>query len=718
MKELRNKLLAVFDGEHREHLAVIREFLNDAESAPDSLSGAELQECFRRIHSLKGAARAVNIPGIESLAHRLESVLSGLQSGERSLDSELVGTLRRSLDAVEDLAAAAMGKRSAPSIAALEEELGDTASTAGRQILSSQAAASVDEARTRPNRDLQKSARASDEPMQVSTANVDRMMQAIASVQVGERQRQSLQDSVSSLMHGLLALKTELPHLDSGSGQSARRMRRALTELVDLSRHLQRELRTSSWKAAQAGRKLRSEVASIRLDVASSVLGDLGSHARELASDEGKQVRVECKGLDVKADRLVLQQLKRPLLQLLRNAISHGIELPEERRNAGKPPEGSVVLRASTDARFLKVEVRDDGRGVDVDKVRSIAINNGNPDDDDLLQLLALPGLSTSDSVNRLSGRGIGMGIVTDAVHRLQGEVSIRTSCGKGTTIRVRVPLSVASTRVLLVRIADETYAVPSHAVRRVLHVHRDEVGPLSKGLGLAVDGSKAPVPLASLGEMLGLGTGAALQSAQTVCALAVGQTDIRRVLVVDEIVAVRDEVLVPTDDVLAGDARLAGAVLLDNDTVAPVVNPAWLLSGDAPLSFSCWQKNAPVPARKPVILVADDSVTTRTLEKSILESHGYAVILAVDGNQALAKLRENLVDIVVADVDMPELDGFGLLRAIKSDPERAELPVIMVTSKNSEQDIRTGQDLGADAYLIKQSFEQAELLETVRRLL
>jgi two-component system, chemotaxis family, sensor kinase CheA len=318
--------------------------------------------------------------------------------------------------------------------------------------------------------------------------------------------------------------------------------------------------------------------------------------------------------------------------------------------------------------------------------------------------------------VTGVSGRGMGLSVVHEAAVRLQGEAELLPADGPGTRVVVSVPLSVATQRLLLVRCRDQTYAIPLGAVERLVRVTPQEIETVEGKLTLVLNGRS--VPVLSLAALLGAGTEEPHTSAMSLAILRAGGR--RAAVAVDALLAERDSLIKPLDGPAARVEAFAGGLLLEDGRVALVLNPATLLAnagGRKPAPAGA-KAVAPRPKKNPTVLVVDDSLTTRTLEKSILEVHGYTVRLAVDGLEALTQLRTEPVDLVITDIEMPRMDGFRLIEEMKKDARFARLPVIVVTSLAKREDQERGLALGADAYIVKRKFDHQDLLDTIRQIL
>jgi two-component system chemotaxis sensor kinase CheA len=475
----------------------------------------------------------------------------------------------------------------------------------------------------------------------------------------------------------------------------------------------------------QLGKQLQQDVWQARMVPAESLIEGYRKMVRDLARDESKEIEFRATSTGVHADRRVLEALKDPLMHVLRNAISHGIETPRERAANGKSPMGLVTLRIDTEGQRLTVSIQDDGRGVDLSRVIEVAIRQGILSEadaalqtpQDLGRILFRAGFSTSPLVTDLSGRGMGLSVVHEAVRRFQGEVQLRPADGGGTLIRLSVPLSISTHRLLLVSCAGEPFAIPIHGIERLHRIRLNSVQTMEGKPVIVLDGQ--PTPLFSMHQLLSLEQSPSAQP-DVLWVMVLRSSSKRAAVAVDAFLRETDAVIQDLGPAAAPDGKVSGGIVLEDGSVAFVLNLVELLDTSIHRELpSVLKPSEPAPERRPAsILVVDDSMTTRTLEKSILEAHGYRVRVAVDGMEALDQLRAEKADLVIADIQMPRLDGFGLLEAMKKDPNLNRVPVIVVTSLERPEDQERGLSLGADAYIVKRKFDQGELLAAIRQIL
>ncbi|MBB5694615.1 ATP-binding response regulator [Muricoccus pecuniae] len=751
MSDFRAELLAAFAAEHREHLAAIRAALAAEDvSGAVVLDAAALREVFRRAHSLKGAARAVDLPGLEALAHALEALLAaemdGAAGGETRLGPARIALLHRGLDAIEAVAAAmAEGAPPPP----LEPVLAALSATPGPDSLPPPPPRPAPDApRPAPDAPGPATQRPAPEPaapaappeayLRVEAARVERLSAAMHGLQALIGRQDSTLGGLRGVEAELRALRRNWEGLRAALSPAPalvprlRGFEAALGEVTRRVAGLSRQGRANEDAIDRAAASLAHEVEAVALVPAEGVLGPLAAAAREMAREAGREVAVRAEGLDAQAERRVLQALKDPVLHLLRNALGHGAPRDGQRAEIG--------LRVAATGGGLTVNVWDNGPGPDLAAIEAVAVRQGllpprppgapPPPVEALLALVFEPGFSTAASVDHLSGRGMGLSVVAEAAAALHGGAALRPRPGGGTEVVIALPPSTGRRSLLLVEAGGQLLGLPGgHGLVTVGPVLRLDPAALSSAEGrpvarIGIEGAETLVPLLPLAALLGGAeeVPAAGPVGAPVPAVLLSRGAARLALVVTALRDARSFVVTELDAPGADPALLSGAALLEGDRLALVLRPDGLL--DRGLR-EAMRPGTPRPAAAPErprrhVLVVDDSLTTRTLERSILEAGGYRVSLAVDGLEALNSLRDPLasVDLVLADVEMPGMDGFGLVEAIRADPALAGLPVILMTSRDSPGDVQRGMELGASAYLTKQGFDQQALLATIGQLI
>jgi two-component system chemotaxis sensor kinase CheA len=448
---------------------------------------------------------------------------------------------------------------------------------------------------------------------------------------------------------------------------------------------------------------------------------------RDLAREQGKEADLLVHGEDIQVDRRVLDELKDPLIHLLRNCVDHGIEKPETRRELGKSSHGSVTISAKpVEGSRVELTVADDGSGIDADKVTKAAVRLGLIAADeagrltevDVTELIFHSGLSTSPIITDLSGRGLGLAIVREKVEKLGGTITVISTPGTGTAFRMLVPLSLATFRGVFVEVAGRRFVIPTASVVRVSRVRPEEIKTIENRQTLALGGRA--VSLVRLRDVLELSGPDGRSNGAARPVVIARAADRQIAFLVDEVQGEQEVMVKTLGQQLARVRNVAGACVSGSGTVVPILNVVDLVqsasTAGAPGPVDAVQDTA--PERRGRLIIAEDSITARTLLKNILEGDGYEVVASVDGVDALTRLKTEPFDLLVSDVDMPRMNGFELTAKIRADKKLGELPVVLVTALGSQKDREYGIEVGANAYIVKSDFDQSNLIEIIRRLL
>lgn len=459
----------------------------------------------------------------------------------------------------------------------------------------------------------------------------------------------------------------------------------------------------------------------------STLLRALPKMVRDISHQQNKEVELVIHGGEIEVDKRILERMKDPLIHLVRNSIDHGIEKREVRLAHNKLKVGTISIGISqVEGNKIQVLITDDGGGIDLARVMENSVKHGllskeeakALDEQAALQLIFQSGVSTSEIITDISGRGLGMAIVREAVDKLGGDIVIETRKGKGTIFRICLPLTLATFRGILIREYGHIFCLPTSSVERVIRIRKDEVRSVENRETVAVEG--VPLSLVRLGAVLELNPvtdGSEDQNWVTIAILNAGQ--IRMAFVVDKVLSEQEILIKGLGKQLVRVRNISGATVLGSGQVVLVLNVVDLVRSAARVTktASTVTVAAKAEVKRKKVLVVEDSITARTLFKNILISAGFDVQAVVDGMEAWTALKEKPFDFVVSDVEMPRMNGFDLTAKIRSEPNLAELPVILVTSLASRQDRERGVEVGADAYIVKSSFEQSNLLEVIQRL-
>lgn len=718
------RLLVAFQAEYPSYLTALRQL---ASSADDDARTDDWQEGYRLAHNLRASAEAAELAVPADMCGELEAMLGELCERNVAPDAETRERLQSRLAAVE------RELRALPVLAA---------SPADRNVAAPRISAATDDGR----KAIPPSPHESDPPpklavadtVRIGTSSLDALLRSsrqmltecLGQERVGReldeihRQIADMQREHETFRLATIADLRRMEFLPEGN-RIARYFENVDRDIRVLARRSRQicALHKRTSRSLQAGaRRIEQDVAQTRMVPAETVYQGFRKLVRDLAREEGKQIDFRIVGFDLRADRMVFQALKDPLIHMLRNCVVHGIETPDRRREAGKDATGRIELNFETTGNRLTVEVADDGRGLDRERIYRRAVADGVlPSNDrgetmpDVLDdLIFRPGFSTSEKLTEIAGRGMGLSVVRETVSRLQGEIQIVRNDAPGAKFRITVPLCVSAHRLLLVSSAEHTYALPVQGVERLMRIPQADRETIESKPFVTFDGR--PIALVDLGERLGVRR-CRTADEQPSPWVVVLKTGTRRIAVGVDALSAEQDLLIHDLDAYAANRRYLGAVLLEDGRCAAVLNPAELAgapSADVPQP-DVGDARPRRTKRTPHVLVVDDSFTTRTLEKCILEANGFQVGVAVDGVEGLAHLHRERYDLVITDVEMPRMDGFALLAAIKQDDRLAATPVVLVTSRDRREDQEKGLELGADAYIVKQKFDHQTWLSAIR---
>jgi two-component system chemotaxis sensor kinase CheA len=819
--DLQKQLMTLFVAEAQEHLQTINQNLLALEKKPTAEAYSHLlTETLREAHSLKGAARAVSLGEIETLAHQLESLFVTLQSGNSPLGAEGFDLVYQSLDAIGTLVqSASSGQAPSANLDSLKAGLaklleavqsgkpvpsarkaprrtpppkkGQSNSGSGKEPNDPPFPAAADDPPDPPARVHQVAKPSAvkpkpapkkespvvvqeehrpEETIRLTTTKLDTLLSLMGELQVarlGSGQRlmelQALNETLSGWegewrktrpdfrrmlvtadvevfqgeevladgARGGIRPATIQPMLDFLQSNEIylHNLRERVNELIQV-------FQADGRRMDQVAAEMEDEIRQTRMLPISTVFNAFPRMVRDLAREKGKEVSLVIQGGETAVDRSVLEQIKDPLLHLLRNCIDHGIETPEVRAGAGKDAQGTIRLSAAQQGDSLVIEIADDGAGIDLAGVRATAVKKHllNEDtaaslsDHDALWLIFQSGFSTSPMITNLSGRGVGLDIVRQRVEHLHGLIDVANTPGKGVRFTLSVPLTVATTLCLLVRaggrqlgdnFVPQTFAIPISNVVRLVRLDPEEIGSVEGRQAIRLNGE--PVALWRLADVLGLNAGLLEKDDTQRLAVVVGAAEKRMAFLLDDVVGTQEMVINSLPWPLLRVRNAAGASILGSGAIVIVLNSVDLLASaeeKQPGSGALVTRGERAEEKTPVIMVADDSITTRTLEKNILEAAGYRVLAAADGLDAWTQMQSENCDLLVSDVVMPRLDGFGLTEKVRADERYKHLPIVLVTSLDLPQDRERGVQAGADAYIVKSAFDQEKLLDTIQRLI
>lgn len=754
-------IMATFKAEAEEHIQSISEGLTELPQMPLSAARSELVErIYRDTHSLKGAARAVGLTAIEVICQAVEDVFAAVKKMElpasNSLSAAVLPALeevRRLVEGQKTVAAntaqivatlkAAVYPQRAPVTRVLEPEM----PVSGKPPAQAGSARSADAGETGES-DATSHGFLTD-TVRVPVVRLEallRLSEELLRIELMSAQRSA--ETVTLLeMHGAWTKRWNELVSDSESARRGIRTGGAAVEpesapgaeesLVDASREL------SDFHCAL-------KEFSVRLDVdrrwTSTMLDQLMSNAKEvlmlhfsmmgmmltrmvaeLSRTEGKQAALAVNGTHIHIDKRILDEMNDPLIHLVRNCVGHGIEPVEVRRRLGKPECGTITVSLTQqDGNRVEICVEDDGAGIDCAKVKASAIKSGQLDvaeagtlaDGDILPLIFRSGVSTSPLITYVSGRGLGMAIVSEKVEKLGGRVLVESTPGKGTRIRLLLPATLATFRGTLVRADDRSFVLPTTSVEKAIRFPADQIHSVENRATITFAGR--PISFVRLVDVLGIPVRQAAENKSHVTALVVNSAGRHIGLGISEILGEQEVLVRSLGPQLARVRNISGAAMLGSGALVPILNVSDLMrsvrvSDGAPHAAD----HAPdASSGVKSLLVVEDSITSRVLLKSILQAAGYEVTTAVDGVDALTTMRIMSFDLVVSDVEMPRMNGFELTARIRQDATLKDIPVVLVTARESREDKERGIECGANAYIAKSSFDQTNLLSAIEGLL
>ncbi|MBJ2268730.1 hybrid sensor histidine kinase/response regulator [Pseudomonas sp. MF6772] len=719
----------------------------------------QLEACMRAAHSLKGAARIVGVDAGVSVAHVMEDCLVSAQESRLFLQPEHIDALLQGTDLLMRIATPGntVGPADIQAYVALMERLLDPSQPMAQVVAPPPVAAPL----AQPLPSLEESLLLPPEPEAAPPVSSDEPRHNKRMTEGGERVLRVTAERLNSLLDlsskSLVETQRLKPYLSSLQrlkriqSNSARALdnldgqlktvdlnleaqealadaRRLLSEAQLLLAEKTAELDEFGWQAGQRAQVLYDTALACRMRPFADVLAGQARMVRDLGRSLGKQVRLEIEGEKTQVDRDVLEKLEAPLTHLLRNAVDHGIEMPEQRLLAGKPAEGLIRLRASHQAGLLVLELSDDGNGVDLARLRdSIVERNLSPletalrlSEEELLTFLFLPGFSLRDKVTEVSGRGVGLDAVQHMVRQLRGAVVLEQTAGQGSRFHLEVPLTLSVVRSLVVEVGEEAYAFPLAHIERMCDLEPDEIVQLEGRQHFWHEGRH--VGLVAASQLLQRPPGQTSQD--TLKVVVIRERDAVYGIAVERFIGERTLVVLPLDDRLGKVQDISAGALLDDGSVVLIVDVEDMLrSVDKLLNTGRLERIArraqqTVEATRKRILVVDDSLTVRELQRKLLLNRGYEVAVAVDGMDGWNALRSEDFDLLITDIDMPRMDGIELVTLLRRDTRLQSLPVMVVSYKDREEDRRRGLDAGADYYLAKASFHDDALLDAVVELI
>lgn len=750
--DLLKRLLATFRSEADEHVKAISNALLALEKltagAPEQQT--IIETVFRQAHSLKGAARAVKFTQIEAICQPFESVFAALRDQKMSLTTTLIDLLHQAIRFVAILADSDPDgvRERQPEVAALVRQLDRTL----RRRVNNRVPAPGAQPAPAPsglttNAPTRQPAISAATTVRISTKKLDAVMRLSEEMLVSRLSLAQRAADIEGIVRELAAWRKRSAKMQALLRPLERRFSSAQIEisgdlrtlldhvaeeqvrvsaLQDQLANIHRSTNSDRRNLALMTEDLQQKVREMQLLSCATLLDMFALQARDLAREQGKSVNLDIHGSDIELDRRLLDEIKDPLLHLVRNCVDHGIESPAQRQKARKPVQGNISIAiAQKDSGKITITVTDDGKGIEISRLKSAAVTQGMLGQEEAeglsetaaLDLIFKSGLSTSSLITDVSGRGLGMAIVRDKIEQLGGSIEVTSEPSAGTRFQIVLPVHLSTFRGTLIGVGDQIFIVASANVDRVVRIQASDVHHVNNSDTVGVEGQA--LALVWLNDVLGISR-LPLAHDDNILAILLGRGAGRIAFRIDTLIGEQEVLVKSLGPQLRRVRNVTGASVLGNGQVVPVLNVSDLLEA-ATHQPTAIPVNADTPAIPPLqysILVAEDSITSRSLMKNILEAAGYRVVTAVDGIDAYTTLKTQAFDLVVSDVDMPRMNGFDLTARLRADKQLAEIPVVLVTTLDSREDRERGIDAGANAYILKSSFDQNNLLDVIQRLI
>lgn len=758
------KYISIFREEADEHLTSLGLGLLELEQRSDDKT--LIHELLRNAHTLKGSAKMLGFNHIGEVAHKMEDIFKAVESGSLSISAGLIDVLLLGTDTIRDIVEKISTQDNpvidvSDVVGALEKALSVTTPVEAKKEAETPLPAETEKPVPRKPRKRKKKV-AEEKETEAPSASVEAnagptvLAQDTASKvetrHLGSTTRETIRvdtwklDDLLNLAGELLINKiklesklhqlrillesfSELKTISENGGdpiEKSRRITGFVQSLHDSLDKIYQEMTEDVIELDLFSQEIRNNAFSLRVLPASTLFDEFHRTVRDFAKELGKEIQLKVTGGETELDKQLLEELKPALIHIIRNSCDHGIEPPDVREALGKPREGLIHINAYHKGHNVIIEITDDGRGVDVAKVKETAVKRGLVDertarempDEDAIYFILQPGFTTAPIITDFSGRGVGMDVVKTNMERIKGDLTIETELGKYTKVTLIAPLTLSIINALLVKSNNDIYAIPLTFVEEAVRVPAQAV--FSEAGKDVFNLRGTIVPLVRLSELLGTSNKGGELLPEKIPVVVLKFRNQKLGLIVQQFLRDQEIVVKSLGEFLSEAMFTSGATILRQGEPAIILNVFDIFTAAERLPSAGlreqWEKEKKEKGQVR-ILVVDDSITTRIMEKSILEAHGYQVDLAVSGEEAEDKLSKETYDLIVTDVEMPGINGFELTRRIRSSEKTAETPVIIVTSLASDEDKRKGIEVGAQAYIVKGSFDQTVLLNTVKSL-
>ncbi|MGA2915926.1 MAG: hybrid sensor histidine kinase/response regulator [Sedimentisphaerales bacterium] len=733
--------IAIFKAETEDHLTKLNNGLVALEKHPENLE--LIKELNREAHTIKGSARVFGYLEIQEIAHRVEDIFDRVAQKKLVFSSIITDIVFKALDTIKVVLEKIVNEEK------IDIDISEICKELENIFQDSADKKAVKEDKNQKSKEVKKpdgteavnlqSVTQIEEYIRVPVSKVDQLLNLVGEMVI--RKMKSSQKSAQAKRLAKLAgeMQEKISDLnetiktnpeDSEVMKLLAQCTGGIQKLKDESLNLYDNVLTENLHLEPVIDKLQDKMKAMRMLPCSIIFENFTRMVRDISLKQGKEVNLEISGGETELDKKVLEGIKSPLMHILRNCIDHGIEESTDRKKLGKPGFGTIKISAFHKGGNVIIEIKDDGRGMDIEEIKQTALKkrlvSGNDlekmTEKEIKNIVFMNGYSTSQIITDVSGRGVGLDVVWHDIENLKGQVSFDTEKGKGTKFTLVLPLTIAIMQVLLIKCRDMLFAFPMGSIEEIIRVKPGDISTIEGKMAIQVRDNI--IPVVSLDEVLGLPPKETTEKEQktneTLSIVLTSSLDKQVGFIVDKVVGQEEIFIKNLGKHLGKVKKVSGATILGTGEVVVILYIADLITQSrlgcpaaADRTLTSKQKKKD---RK--ILVVDDSLTTRELEKSILEAHGYVVDTAVDGLDAINNLNKDNFSLVISDIEMPKMDGFELCKILNNNVAYKDIPVVIVTALEKEEDKRRGIEAGAAAYIAKGAFNQTNLLDAVERLI
>ncbi|MBF0273961.1 MAG: hybrid sensor histidine kinase/response regulator [Nitrospinae bacterium] len=725
----KSKFILQFVSDAWKQLEEIRLRINEFENT--GINDQKFESLLRLLHTMKGSSKMLGFVQIGNLVQKLEGVFLSIKKEEVTLTSPLYKIFYSTLDVVIELMKdVEAGKEITYDPEPLCEILieaskGNVAEDINKVLLNKgntekdQEEEKVISVKKEELSSTKKAEMKTTETIRVDTEKLDESIRLLGEM-VSSQQR---------FKQNLFEIEKEVKSFNNfidlvKEGENLSELNRGLEEIYQKFKGVANNIKDNLNYQNILENELREKVLHLRMMPISTVLNTFKRMVRDIGASSGKEVEFTIDGGHTELDKKIVEGINDPLLHIIRNCIDHGIETPDERIKAGKHPTGKLNITAEYEGGSALIKIKDDGRGIALEKIKEKALKINlytaeqlnEMSDKDILNIIFLPGFSTSKIITDISGRGVGMDVVREnIVKKMKGGITIDTKEGEGSTFNIRLPMTLSIMRLLMFSVAGKPFGITVNSIYEILHVEKDQIIDVVNKK--AVKLRDQFIPVIELDSLLKVKSEDKEYENSIVLILYLG--DEKLGILVHNLIDELDVEIKTLPNHMKNNELIFGVTITGKNEVVLVLNANSIIQVAKRMKEGTTQVSAKRKKEKQFfILVVDDSVSTREIEKSILESYGYSVDIAGDGLEGLQKAEHTNYDLIITDVEMPRLDGFSFTEKLRAEKNYETTPIIIVSSRDSDEDKRRGIEVGADAYIIKGEFEQSNLMETVQCLL